>query len=83
MQKALSKKQTKAPQSEDEEEDEEEEDKKMAADIVERVMERLQATRQELQGLHEGPGQDFEVYMRREYALRGEAGTGGADCATG
>ena len=82
LQKALSKKHTKAPQSEDEEE-EEEEDKKMAADIVERVMEKLQATRQELQGLHEGPGQDFEVYMRREYALRGEAGTGGADCATG
>ena len=83
MQKALSKKQTKAPESDDEQEEEEDKDTTMAADIVAVVMEKLQATRQEFQGLHEGLGQQFEVYMRREYAHRGEAGAGGADCARG
>ena len=83
LQQALSKKHSKKPESEDEDEDSDEEDKKMSDDIVEKVMQRLHAHRQELAGLHDGPGQDFEVYMRREYALRGAAGVGGADSATG
>ena len=81
MQKALSKKQAKAPESEEVEEEEEEEDKKMAADIVADVMARLAAKRHEFQGLHEGPAQHFEVHMWREYAHRGGDGAQGADCA--
>ena len=59
------------------EEEEEEEDKKMAADIVADVMARLAAKRHEFQGLHEGPAQHFEVYMRREYAHHGGDGAQG------
>ena len=83
LQKALSKKHTKKPEGEDEDEDSDEEDKKMPDDMVEKVMQRLHAHRQEMAGLHDGPGRDFEVYMRREYALRGGAGVAGADSATG
>ena len=79
MSKTLERKRLAQLDEEDEPEPEQEQPEEVA-DVTEAVMQRLSLIHPELSQLHEEKAKHFEIYLRREYAMRG-AGKQEADSA--